>query len=205
MEKCRFAPRTGLLAAVIVSGLILTAFTGIKAVSAAPVLGQAAPSFSLPDARSGAGTTLSALEKGKKATVVMFIATRCPYSNAYNDRMVALASKYAAQGVAFAAINSNQTEPTAEVADHAKSHGFSFPVLKDADSAVADKYGARVTPEIYVLNASGALVYHGRIDNSADPDEVKTHDLADALDSVLAGKPVARPETKAFGCSIKRG
>jgi thiol-disulfide isomerase/thioredoxin len=205
MREYKLAPRTGLLAAGIVSGLLLASLAGFKAAFAAPALGQAAPSFTLPDARSGAGTSLSALEQGKKATVVIFIATRCPYSNAYNDRMVALASKYAARGIAFAAINSNQTEPTAEVADHAKSHGFSFPVLKDDNSVVADKYGARVTPEVYVLNAGGALVYHGRIDNSADPDEVKTHDLADALDSVLAGKPVARPETKAFGCTIKRG
>ncbi|MBV9850993.1 MAG: redoxin domain-containing protein [Armatimonadetes bacterium] len=168
-------------------------------------LGQPAPTFALPEVATGRTTSLKSLEKGKKATVVMFIATRCPVSNSYNDRMVALAGKYAAQGVAFVGINANQTEPVKECADHAKQHHFPFPVLKDADDAVADAYDAHVTPETYVIDAKGTLVYHGRIDNDMDPADVKTHDLADALDAVLAGKPVAVSRTKAFGCTIKRG
>ena len=99
----------------------------------------------------------------------MFIATRCPVSNAYDGRMAALAAKYAPQGVAFVGINANQNEPVGECADHAKQHGFPFPVLKDADDAVADAYGARVTPETYVIDAVGTLVYRGRIDNGQDP------------------------------------
>ena len=168
-------------------------------------IGQPAPEFKLPDVATGTPTTLASLRQGKKATVVMFIATRCPVSNAYDARMVALATKYAAQGVAFVGINANQPEPIQECADHAKQHGFPFPVLKDADDSVADAYGARVTPETYVIDAQGALVYHGRIDNGQDPQDVTTHDLADALDAVVAGKTVAVPQTKAFGCSIKRG
>ena len=119
--------------------------------------------------------------------------------------MTALARKYAAQGVAFVGIDANQTEPKAEIADFTKRQGFPFPVLVDAGSKVADTYNARVTPETYVVDSKGVLVYHGRIDNDMDPAGVKTHDLAAALDAVLAGKPVARATTKAFGCSIKRG
>ena len=62
-----------------------------------------------------------------------------------------------------------------------------------------------MTPETYVINTRGVLVYHGRIDNDMETANVKTHELADALDATLAGKPVVKTQTKAFGCSIKRG
>ena len=167
-------------------------------------LGHPAPEFSLPDALTGAQSSLSSLALGKHATVVMFTSTRCPISNAYDERMTALADRYAPQGVAFVAINANHNEPMSEVRSHTQEHKFPFPVLKDGDDKVADAYDAHVTPETYVITADGTLVYHGRIDNSDDPSQVKTHDLAAALDQVLANQPVAKSHTKAFGCSIKR-
>jgi peroxiredoxin len=191
---------TGLFQFAFVCALALAVHVSFASVS----IGHQAPAFSLPNAVTGATVTLASLEQGKKAVVVMFISTRCPVSNAYDDRMAALATTYAAKGVAVVGINSNQTEPLAEVSSHAKSHNFPFPVLKDSDSSVADLYNANSTPETYVIDSKGALVYHGRIDNSQDPGGVVTHDLADAINSVLDGKPVAKPETKAFGCSIKR-
>ena len=109
------------------------------------------------------------------------------------------------RGSPFVRINSNKTEPAAEVAAHAKTHGFPFPVLKDEGNKVADVYGAQKTPEVYVLSPKGDLLYHGRIDESQDdPKNVKSPDLRNALDAILAGKPVPAPETKAFGCTIKR-
>jgi len=135
----------------------------------------------------------------------MFVSTRCPVSNAYNERMVALAKKYAAQSVAFMGIDADQNEPKAEIASFSKEHGFTFPVLVDRGNKVSDAYNAHVTPETYVIDSKGVLVYHGRIDNDMDTENVKTHELADALDAMLAGKPVVRAQTKAFGCSIKRG
>jgi len=196
------------ISALIISGLSGSLSIGQRAASAAAQaveVGQKAPTFSLPDVKSGKTTSLESLGQGKKATVVMFIATRCPISNAYNDRMVSIAAKYASKGIAFAGINSNETEPAAECAEHAGEHKFPFPVLKDAGSKIADEYSARVTPETYVIDSKGVLVYHGRIDNSADSSEVNTHELADALDSIVADKAIARAQTKAFGCSIKRG
>ena len=177
---------------------------GGRVLSATAALGRTVPAFTLPNVVTHAPTSLASLEKGKKATVLMFISTRCPVSNAYDARMIALARKYAAQGVSVVGINANRTEPVKDCAAHAAQHGFPFPVLKDADDSVADAYGALVTPETYVINAGGALVYHGRIDNDMDPASVKTHDLADALDAVLAGRAVTEPRTKAFGCTIKR-
>lgn len=171
---------------------------------AVAAVGKPAPAFALPNVATGQQTSLSALGQGKKATVVLFVATRCPYSNGYNARMATLAKKYAAQGIAFVGINSNATEPIAECAAHAKAH-LPFPVLKDADASVADTYAAKVTPEAYVIDAHGTLVYHGRIDSALDPRDVTTHDLAAALDAVLTGHAVSATQPAAFGCSIKRG
>jgi peroxiredoxin len=137
-------------------------------------------------------------------TLVMFIATQCPVSNAYNQRMKALYTDYAARGVKFVVINSNSTEPAAEVEAHAASHGFAFPVYKDPNNVVADLFGAQVTPETFVIDKAGAILYHGAIDDSQNPANIKVQGLRLALDSALSGQTVAKAETKAFGCSIKR-
>ena len=178
--------------------------TPLADVDGPAIVGKSVPLFSLLNVTTGQRISLETLVGSKKAIVVMFISTRCPVSNSYNERMATLANRYAAQGVAFIGIDANTTEPQMEVAAFAKHHGFSFPVLKDADDTVADAYNAHVTPETYVIDPNGILRYHGRIDNDMDPANVKTHELASALDAVLAGKPVARAEAKAFGCSIKR-
>jgi peroxiredoxin len=142
--------------------------------------------------------------KSAKVIVLMFIATQCPVSNAYNERMVHLYNEYASKGVAFVGINANKQESVEEIKEHAKEHGFSFPVLKDNNNIIADKLSASVTPEIFVLNKKLEVLYHGRIDDSRRASDVKSEDLRTALDELLAGKPVAVAETKAFGCSIKR-
>jgi peroxiredoxin len=142
--------------------------------------------------------------KDKKAIVVMFIATRCPISNAYNERMAKITDEYAAKGVQFIGINSNKQEPVSEVADHSKENKFNFPVLKDWNNEIADKYGASVTPEIYLLNPDLTLMYHGRIDDNRNAEKVTIEDLRAALDAFLAGKEISNKETKAFGCTIKR-
>jgi len=142
--------------------------------------------------------------KDKKAVVVMFIATRCPYSNAYNERMVKLFNDYHGKDVAFLGINANNTESLDDVKAHAKDKKFAFPVLKDEGNMVADLYDAQVTPEIFVLDGALTLRYHGRIDNSHKINEVNTHDLRNALDALLAGKEISKKEAKAFGCTIKR-
>jgi peroxiredoxin len=137
-------------------------------------------------------------------TVVMFIATACPVSNAYNERMKALYTDYTPKGVKFVFINANRTEPAAEVARHAQEHGFPFQVYKDDDNVVADRFGATVTPEAFVIDQTGTIRYHGSVDDSQVVERVQTQRLRNALDEVLAGRPVAQAETKAFGCTIKR-
>lgn len=142
--------------------------------------------------------------KSSKAIVLMFMATQCPVSNAYNDRIEALQKEYAPKGVTFIGINANKQEGVEEIKNHAKEHGFSFTILKDWNNVIADKLGASVTPEIYLLNPNFELLYHGRIDDSQRENKVASRDLRTALDLALSGKAVTVRETKAFGCSIKR-
>ncbi len=139
-----------------------------------------------------------------KAIVLMFIATQCPVSNSYNQRMVKLFNDYQPQDVAFLAINANKAEDLNEIKKHAQQQGFEFPVLKDANNMIANRFGATVTPEIYVLSPELMLLYHGRIDDSQRESEVKSRDLRNALDEILQGKPVTVVQTKAFGCTIKK-
>jgi peroxiredoxin len=170
----------------------------------APVkLGATVADFRLPDA-AGRAHSLSSL-RGKSGTVLIFVSTRCPVSNMYNERMQKLAEEYRAQGVAVVGINSNAPEAADEIKSHAAEKGLTFPVLKDNASAIADRLGATRTPEAFLLDAQNRLVYHGALDNAQNPVMVNTHHLRNAIDAVLAGKPVERPEVKAFGCSIKRG
>jgi len=142
--------------------------------------------------------------KSSKAVVIIFIATQCPISNAYNERMVELNKDYASKGVVFIGINSNKQESVEEIKEHAKKNGFLFTVLKDYRNVIADKFKASVTPEVYVLNNALEVLYHGRIDDSKNKDKVASNDLRTALDAILTGKPVGTNETKAFGCTIKR-
>jgi peroxiredoxin len=169
-------------------------------------IGDKIADFSLKDTK---GETHSLLQsKGARATAVIFIATQCPYSNAFNHVMAELHQEYQAKGIQFVGINANKTESAKEVGEHAAKHGLKFLVLKDEGNIVADKLGAQVTPEVFLLDKDMRLQYHGAIGNSRNPttkpEEAKADEVRAALDAVLAGRPVVTSTTKAFGCTIKR-
>lgn len=159
--------------------------------------------FTLKDAMDKEHS-LKGLSHDKKGIVVMFVSTQCPVSNEYNERILALHSDYKDQGVQFIGINSNRNESVEEIAEHNKANKFDFVVLKDLKNKIADKFGARRTPEVYLLDEEQILRYRGAIDNNQKDPE--THYLREALDLVLAEKeiPEDRKRTKAFGCTIKR-
>jgi peroxiredoxin len=174
------------------------------ALAESPAIGARAPAFSLTTI-DGKPFSLADAEKADSLVVLVFISTQCPYSNAYNDRMRDMAAGYAKKGIQFVGINSNVAETVQDAADHAKKHGHTFTIVKDPGNKVADLYDARRTPEVFVVDKDGKLRYHGRIDdNSDDAAKVSSPDLKNALDALLAGQPVAKAETKAFGCTIKR-
>jgi len=193
-----------LLAAFLVIALAAVAGSGRNPsdLPAPPAIGTMIDDFKLPDA-DGAEHSLKALT-GKNGAVIIFIATRCPVSNGYNERMEKLAQDYKAKGITVIGINSNVTEWASEVKSHAAEKHLSFTILKDDGNKIADRLGANHTPEAYVIDAGGKLVYHGRIDNSQNTANITSNDLRDALDAILAGKPIQKTTSLAFGCSIKR-
>jgi peroxiredoxin len=164
-------------------------------------LGSPIPDFQVRDL-DGKSVAFSAL-KGP-ITVVTFIATQCPVSNSYNQRMIDLYKDYTAKNVKFIFLNANRSEPASEVREHARRVGFPFAVYKDPDNLLADRFDAQVTPESYVIDSSGVIRYHGAIDDNMNESRVHTRTLRAALDALLGGKPVLTTQTKAFGCTIKR-
>jgi peroxiredoxin Q/BCP len=166
-------------------------------------IGKTVGDYSLPRADAGGRMETVFGDGRQKATAVLFLSTRCPCSNSYNGRVKEWAARYTARGVRFVGVYANQDESLSDIAAHAKANGFTFPVMKDDRALCADHFGAGVTPECFVLDARNTLRYAGRLDDSRDAAEVKSHDLPVALDAVLAGgTPLA--ETRAFGCGIVR-
>ncbi|HEY7315734.1 MAG TPA: redoxin domain-containing protein [Gemmataceae bacterium] len=165
-----------------------------------------APVFALKDAADKEWSLKDHLTK--KAIVVVFVGTECPINNAYMPVLAELHKTYAPRDVAFVALNANSQDTPVRVAAHAKEHGIPFPVLKDTANKVADQFGARRTPEAFVLDGSGVIRYQGRIDDQFGigykrPAPTR-RDLAEALEEVLAGKPVSQPLTPVAGCPIAR-
>ena len=146
---------------------------------------------------------------GKKGTLVVFTCNHCPWAKAWESRIVALGNDFTKQGVGVIAINSNDPsaydeDSYATMQDRAKTDKMAYPYVVDATSNVARAFGASHTPEAFLFDKSGKLVYHGGIDDNAkEPGQVKDKYLEVALTSVVAGKPVAQAETKALGCGIK--
>jgi thiol-disulfide isomerase/thioredoxin len=156
------------------------------------------------------GTELSiAGAAGKKGTLVLFTCNHCPWVKMWQKRIARIGNAALERGVGVIAVNSNDPSAYAEdsydeMKARAKQLGFKFPYVVDGTSDVARAFGATHTPEAYLFDAEGKLVYHGGVDDNArDEKAVKQPWLRQAVDAVAGGKPVPSPETKALGCSIK--
>ena len=143
-----------------------------------------------------------------KGTLVLFTCNHCPYAVAWQERYVAIAHEFMEQGIGVIAINSNDdaeypSDSFEGTVARAAELSMRFPYVMDETSDVARAFGAEKTPEAYLFDAEGHLVYHGAVDDSQDPENVTEHYLRDALTAVAAGSAVAQAETSAVGCSIK--
>ena len=168
-------------------------------------IGEPAPAFNLPDTTGG---QVSPGENGTRATVIVFTCNHCPYALAWHARLQAVADEYQARGVRTLQINSNDAEryprdSPAAMAVRVAAGEFAGPYLRDGTQEVARAWGAAVTPDVYVLDAEGRLVYHGAPDDDHGDEQLAAEWLRDALDDVLAKRPVALAETRPVGCSIK--
>jgi peroxiredoxin len=146
---------------------------------------------------------------GPKGTLVIFSCNHCPFVKAWESRITEIGNTYRDKGVGVIAINSN--DPSAYPEDsyeqmqkRAKDRGFKFAYVVDATSEVAQAFGASHTPEAFLFDKDGKLIYHGAIDdNSKDANQVAAPYLKDALNALLAGSQIATKETKSIGCGIK--
>lgn len=142
--------------------------------------------------------------KQYQATVLLFLSTQCPISEAYRERVFALTRHFAERPVRMLLINANDNEAAAEAARYAAGLPFSVPILKDWHNTVADRYGATLTPEAVVLDSGGASRYQGAIDDARNPARVKVRAVQTAVEDLLAGRAVSVKPIRAFGCAIKK-
>jgi peroxiredoxin/mono/diheme cytochrome c family protein len=169
-------------------------------------VGKKIDRFTLPDA-TGKPWTLDPA-KDNKAVVVLFLGTQCPINNALVPHLAELHKQYAAKGVQFVGVNANHSDDSEQIKAHAAKYGIPFPVLRDPDGRVAERFGARRTPEAYVLDAGHVVRYHGRVHDQFglgfQRPQPTRRDLQLALDELLAGKTVAVAETPVVGCLLAR-
>jgi peroxiredoxin len=143
----------------------------------------------------------------KKAVVLFFTMTDCPLANGYVPEVNRIRAAYDPRGVAFYAVQVDNTVSDADVKKYAQDFGYTFPMLNDPRLTLARLTGAKVTPEVAVLSPSGEVLYLGRIDNKVEdlthPRYAATEpELRKALDAVLAGKAPKEARARAVGCSI---
>jgi len=147
-----------------------------------------------------------------KGVIVIFDCNTCPYSKAYNQRIIELNKKYASLGYPVITINPNDPEQSpgdsfSEMVSNAKKKNYSFPYLVDEAQEVARKFGASNTPHVFVLKKESndfRVAYIGTIDNnSRDASSANKKYVEEAVDALLANKPVTTSRTKAIGCGIK--
>ena len=150
--------------------------------------------------------------KSQKGAIVIFDCNTCPYSKAYNDRIIALNKKYASKGFPVITINANDPQISPgdsfeEMAARAKKKNYDFPYLIDESQSVARAFGATNTPHVFVLQKDGdsfKVAYIGTIDdNHRDASAAKKKYVEDAVTALINGQPVSTPSTKAIGCTIK--
>jgi peroxiredoxin len=196
--------------------LFLTALTSLigTAVFAAdvPSIGSNAPDFSLPDAK---GTTHSLSQYKGKYVVLEWFNPQCPFVKKHygSSNMQNLQREFTDKGVVWLTIDSNApgtegnltAEEAQKIVTSWKTHETAL--LLDPEGNAGRAYGAKNTPNMVVINPDGKIVYHGAIDSKATPNPSdipsSTNYVKAALDQSLAGKSVATPETKPYGCSVK--
>jgi len=179
-------------------------------------IGAAAPDFALP-ATDGKTYHLSDFA-ASKVLVIVFTCNHCPTAQLYEGRIKRIAADYATRGVALVAIQPNDpksvrldemgytdlSDSFAEMKIRAAHSHFKFPYLYDGETqSTARKYGPTATPHVFVFDRERKLRYEGRVDSSSREPLAKKHDARDAIEAVLADKPVTGAKTPTFGCSIK--
>ena len=198
-----------LLAITSCNAIASDSFGADPVTSSTPAIGDQIKAFVLPDIY---GTERSLEElAGDKVVVLFFTGTQCPLAKLYAGRLQEIAESYE-HDVAIVAVCSNVQDSLKDIQFYAQRHGIKFPILRDQRNKVADLVGATRTPEVFVVDQTRRLRYSGRIDGQftfgsgvgLSQPVAKRNDLLEALDEILAGKPVSVPRTEVKGCLIGR-
>lgn len=196
-----------------ISVLVALLFCGLLATAQVNTLepGDTAPAFSLKNID---GKTLSPQDyPDAKGFILVFTANTCPYAIAYEDRLIDLDRQFASQGYPVIAINPNPEALSAgdsykKMQAKAREKSFSFPYLQDEGQTISNKYGARVTPHIFLLQKQGnelKIVYTGAVDNDTEgKNPIKIKYVENAIASLNKGEAIKVTSTKAIGCTVKR-
>ncbi|MCF8301920.1 MAG: thioredoxin family protein [Bacteroidales bacterium] len=196
--------RIMLIAVLIVAAFMANAGGGYD-------VGDKASDFKLKNI-DGTWVSLSDYDDAK-GFIVIFTCNHCPYSKAYEERIIDINNEYEDKGYPVIAINPNDPDLYPEdsfenMKKRAEEKGFTFPYLFDAKQEVYPKYGAKRTPHVFLLDKKqdGDLIveYIGAIDdNYSDASKVEKTYVTDAVDALLKGKKPETTHTKAIGCTIK--
>lgn len=206
------------LGATLASALVIPAPAAAAEGPTVPnlAIGAKAPDFDLPGV-DGKRYTLATFAKAK-VLVIVFTADHCPTAQAYEERIEKLHADFAGRGVQVVLVSPNDPlalrldeqgysdlgDSLADMKIRAKDRGWTFPYLYDGETeAMSRQYGPVATPHVFVFDAERKLRFVGRVDDGENPAKVTTHDTRNAIEAVLAGKPVPVETTKVFGCSVK--
>jgi peroxiredoxin len=203
--KSFWKPATTAVAAVALLGAAMfTSFAHAAPVAAKATVGSTAPSFSLQDEN---GKTVSLTDYSGKIVVLEWTNPECPFVKRHYaaKTMTTLANEYKSKDVIWLAINSTGDSDNAGNKAWITENGLGYPILNDSAGEVGHAYGAKSTPDMFIINKDGKLVYSGAIDN--DPAgtmaaSARINYVKVALDEVLAGSAVSTPETKSYGCAV---
>ncbi len=165
-----------------------------------------APDFSL----QGVDGRVHTLESYGEAEILVVVQScnHCPYVQAWEGRLMAVASEYADRGVRVVAINSNDParhpeDSYEDMVARSAREGFTFDYLHDSDQALARALGSERTPEVFVFDRDRRLAYHGAVDDNRDERAANRHYLREALDAMLAGGAPPVADTAPVGCTVK--
>ncbi len=180
----------------------------VKTASTMLPLGTKAPDFSLVNV-DGKTVSLSDFD-GASALVVIFMCNHCPFVKHIADELARFGGDYQSQGTAIVAISSNDVslhpeDSPEQMVHEVEQQGYTFPYLYDETQGVAVAYRAACTPDFFVFDKDQKLVYRGQLDSSRPESGIPVtgEDLRQAVDAVLAGRPVSEDQTPSIGCNIK--
>jgi peroxiredoxin len=193
-----------LSATVAVVAMLAVAFYVHAEGTGKAAIGSAVPQFSLQDQN---GKTVSLSDFSGKTVVLEWVNPNCPFVQRHYraKTMITLANDYAGKGVAWVAINSTFNADNAANSAWIEQNKLSYPILNDSSGQVGKAYGAKSTPDMFVIDKDGKLAYEGAIDNDPDGDKGsdKINYVQKALNEILDGKPVSTSQTTSYGCSVK--